>query len=311
MAVRTCWCSDVRRQERRTSRGEAGQVDQVLRLPPWNRGPDAQRRRSILGVLGPNGAGKTTAIRVLMGFLRPTSGSAKILGSDVARQSVAVRRHVGYLPGDPALYGGRTGRELLNLTLRVRQLSTAPLARRLIEELDVPMDRPIRKCSRGLRQKVALVLALAHDPEVVILDEPTSGLDPMGQRAILQFLVERAGAGRTVLLSSHVLSEVEQVCDRVAILRGGRLLAMDRVETLRERKYRQVTLSFDGDAPSFEGTGDVEVVWEHEKRMTVRVRGSVRDLLSVLASARVNDVTITEPSLEEVFLDYYREAESA
>ncbi|HEY5638696.1 MAG TPA: ABC transporter ATP-binding protein, partial [Dehalococcoidia bacterium] len=164
--------------------------------------------------------------------------------------------------------------------------------------------------SRGMREKVALVLALSHDPDVIVLDEPTAGLDPLGQRAILSFLKERAEAGRTVLLSSHILSEVEQVCGRVAILREGRLTRLDTVEALREEKFRQVTVEFDGEAPSFEGVGDYEVIWQEPQRMVVRVRGDARALLSALSAAHVTDVSITEPTLEEVFLDYYRDGDS-
>ncbi len=264
----------------------------------------------VLGFLGPNGAGKTTALRLLMGLLRPTSGSAEVMGFDTLRESVEVRRKVGYLPGDPALYGNRNGNELLKLAMRTRELDRAPLAERLIEALNVPMERDIRKCSRGMRQKVALVLALAHDPEVLVLDEPTTGLDPLGQRAMLSFLRERAEAGRTVLLSSHMLSEVEQVCERVAILREGKLRRLDTVEALREEKFRQVTVDFDGDAPSFEGVGDYEVISQEAQRMVVRVRGDARELLAALAAAQITDVSIVEPSLEEVFLDFYRDGDS-
>ena len=267
------------------------------------------RAGEVLGFLGPNGAGKTTALRLLIGLLRPTSGRAEIMGFDTTRESVEVRRRVGYLPGDPALYGNRNGSELLKLVLRTRQLDRAPLAEQLIETLNAPMERDIRKCSRGMRQKVALVLALAHDPEVLVLDEPTTGLDPLGQRAMLSFLRERAEAGRTVLLSSHMLSEVEQVCERVAILREGRLTRLDSVEALREEKFRQVTVAFDGEAPSFEGLGDYEVISQEARRMVVRVRGDARALLAALAAAQVTDVSITEPSLEEVFLDYYRDGD--
>lgn len=261
----------------------------------------------VLGLLGPNGAGKTTALRLLMGLLRPTSGRAEVMGFDTTQDSVEVRGRVGYLPGDPALYGNRNGNELLQLVMRARKIDRAPLAERLIEALNAPMERDIRKCSRGMREKVALVLALSHDPDVIVLDEPTAGLDPLGQRAMLSFLRERAEAGRTVLLSSHILSEVEQVCGRVAILREGRLTRLDTVEALRQEKFREVTVDFDGDPPSFEGIGEYEVVWQETKRMVVRVRGDANALLSALVAAQITDVSITEPSLEDVFLDYYRD----
>ena len=261
----------------------------------------------VLGFLGPNGSGKTTAIRVLLGFLRPTSGRASVLGWDVVRGSIEVRRRVGYLPGDVALYGERTGEELLAFALRARGMREGPLAAEVAEILDAPMDRPAKKLSRGMRQKVALVLTLAHDPEVLILDEPTSGLDPLAQRALLDLLDREGQRGKMVFFSSHVLSEAEQICDRVAILREGRLIALDRVEKLRERKYKEVTITYEGAPPNLEGLDDVQVIWRHDGRMTFRVRGDVNALLAALRECRLEDVTIAEPSLEEVFLEYYRE----
>jgi ABC-2 type transport system ATP-binding protein len=264
----------------------------------------------IVGFLGPNGAGKTTAIRVLLGFLYPTSGRASILGRDVVRDSVAVRKSVGYLPGDAALYGNRTGKELMELSLRARGVSRDGRGHEVAEILQAPMDRPIKKCSRGMRQKVALVLTLAHDPQVLILDEPTSGLDPLAQREFLRLLDEEAKAGKTVLFSSHVLSEAEQVCDRVAILREGRLVVEDSVENLRGRKYKEVTVTYPGEPPDLEGIGAVEIVWQHQNRITFRVRGDVSALLRRLGESAIEDVIISEPSLEEVFLDFYREAQA-
>jgi ABC-2 type transport system ATP-binding protein len=260
----------------------------------------------VLGFLGPNGAGKTTVIRCLMGFLRPTSGSASLLGFDVVSQSVEVRRHVGYLPGDPSLYASRTGHELLRIACEARGHHDAPLAQPLIEALEAPMDRPVKKLSRGMRQKVAVVLALAHDPDVIIMDEPTSGLDPLAKRALLRALDERARAGRTVLLSSHVLSEVEEVCDRVAILREGRLTALETVEALRGRKFHEVSIAFEGEPPPLDGLPDLQIIWQHENRLRFRARAEPAALLAALSKASITDLTITEPSLEEVFLDYYR-----
>jgi ABC-2 type transport system ATP-binding protein len=264
------------------------------------------RAGQIVGFLGPNGAGKTTAIRVLMGFLYPTSGRASILGRDVVRESVFVRKSVGYLPGDAALYGNRTGKELMALSLRARGVHGDDRGIEVAERLRAPMDRMIKRCSRGMRQKVALVLTLAHDPQVLILDEPTSGLDPLAQRELLRLLDEEARAGKTVLFSSHVLSEAEQVCDRVAILREGRLIVEDSVENLRGRKYKEVTVTYAGDPPNLEGIGEVEIIWQHQHRITFRVRGDVSVLLRRLSESRIEDVIISEPSLEEVFLDFYR-----
>lgn len=261
----------------------------------------------ILGFLGPNGSGKTTTIRVLLGFLRPTTGWASVLGLDVVRESVEIRRRVGYLPGDVALYGERTGEDLLAFVLRVRDLPRAPRVTDMVRALGASMDRPLKKCSRGMRQKVALVLALAHDPELLILDEPTSGLDPLAQRVVLDLLREERRRGKMVFFSSHALWEAEEICDRVAILREGRLVTVDRVERLRERKYREVIIAYEGAPPNLEGLGDVQVLWRQDGRMAFRIRGDPNLLLARLQECRLLDLTIGEPSLEEVFLEYYRE----
>lgn len=287
------------------------EIERLTKYYGPNRGVEeltlAAEPGEVLGFLGPNGSGKTTAIRVLLGFLRPTSGRASVLGWDVVKRSIEVRRRVGYLPGDVALYGERTGEELLAFALRARGMREGPLAAEVAQILDAPMDRPAKKLSRGMRQKVALVLTLAHDPEVLILDEPTSGLDPLAQRALLDLLDREGQRGKMVFFSSHVLSEAEQICDRVAILREGRLIALDRVEKLRERKYKEVTITYEGAPPNLDGLEDVQVIWRHDGRMTFRVRGDVNALLAALRERRLEDVTITEPSLEEVFLEYYRE----
>jgi ABC-2 type transport system ATP-binding protein len=260
----------------------------------------------VLGFLGPNGSGKTTTIRILVGLLKPTSGEARVLGRDVFLESVGVRRRIGYLPGDVALYGERTGNELLRLALRVRRMSEAPLAAELADALGAPMDRRVKKLSRGMRQKVALVLTLAHDPDVLVLDEPTSGLDPLAQRTLLDILDRAGQRGKTVFFSSHILSEAEQICDRVAILREGRLIVQDKVERLREQKYKEVMLAYSGPPPDLEGLDGIQMVWKHEGRLTFRVRGDIGRLLALLQGCAIEDLTISEPSLEEVFLDYYR-----
>ena len=262
----------------------------------------------ILGFLGPNGSGKTTTIRVLMGLLPPTSGRAWIAGLDVQRQGVEVRRHVGYLPGDVALYKERTGEELLKFALRVRGVRQAPRALEVARALDATMDRTIKTLSRGMRQKVALVLTLAHDPELLLLDEPTSGLDPLAQRAVLELLRQERERGKTVFFSSHALWEAEEICERVVILREGRLVVLESIEKLRERKHKVVTVAYMGAPPNVDELEDAEVLWRRDNRMAFRVRGDVNRLLACLQKYDLRDLTIQEPSLEEVFLDYYRKA---
>ena len=262
----------------------------------------------ILGFLGPNGSGKTTTIRVLMGLLPPTSGRAWIAGLDVHRQGVEVRRRVGYLPGDVALYTERTGEELLKFALRIRGVRQAPRALEVARALDATMDRTIKTLSRGMRQKVALVLTLAHDPELLLLDEPTSGLDPLAQRTVLELLRQERERGKTVFFSSHALWEAEEICERVVILREGRLVVLESIEKLRERKHKVVTVAYTGAPPNVDELEDAEVLWRRDSRMAFRVRGDVNRLLACLHNYDLRDLTIQEPSLEEVFLDYYRKA---
>ncbi len=262
----------------------------------------------ILGFLGPNGSGKTTTIRVLMGLLPPTSGRAWVAGLDVQRQGVEVRRRVGYLPGDVALYKERTGEELLKFALRIRRVRQAPRALEVARALDATMDRTIKTLSRGMRQKVALVLTLAHDPELLLLDEPTSGLDPLAQRTVLELLRQERERGKTVFFSSHALWEAEDICERVVILREGRLVALESIEKLRERKHKVVTVAYTGAPPNVDELEDAEVLWRRDSRMAFRVRGDVNRLLACLQNYDLRDLTIQEPSLEEVFLDYYRKA---
>ena len=198
----------------------------------------------IFGFLGPNGAGKSTTIRLLLGFLHPTAGSATVLGLDIVRDTVAIRSRVGYLPGGIALYDSLSGERLLDY---LGELTGRPSTRRaeLLDRLELSartLRRPVRDYSRGMRQKIGIIQALQHDPELAILDEPTEGLDPLMQRAFYGILDDLKAAGRTIFFSSHVLSEVERVCDRVAIVRRGRLVALQDVASLLEHRKRNVEL---------------------------------------------------------------------
>src|SRR3954471_21805201 len=220
----------------------------------------AVREGEVFGFLGPNGAGKSTTIRLLLGFLHPTAGSARVLGLDTVRDSVAIRRRLGYLPSGIALYDTLTGAQLLDY---LAALSGRPPVRRtqLCDALELSaatLKRLVRDYSRGMRQKIGIVQALQHDPELAILDEPTEGLDPLMQRAFYEILDDLRTAGRTIFFSSHVLSEVERVCDRVAIIRGGRLVALQDVTSLLEHRKRNVELRVaDGDVPVLDGVAGV------------------------------------------------------
>jgi ABC-2 type transport system ATP-binding protein len=266
----------------------------------------------VYGFLGPNGAGKTTTIRLLLDLIRPTSGRVELLGGDPRRDGVALRRRVGYLPGDFTVDSRQTSLELLtylgNLRGGVPQARITALAERL--ELD-PTVR-IRSLSKGNRQKVGLVQAFMHAPELLILDEPTAGLDPLLQQTFLDMVREARAAGQTVFMSSHVMSEVQQTADRVGIVREGRMVAVERVEELRERAVRHVEIHFEDAVTAEEfavlpGVSDV-VVTDH--LIQCRLDGRADALIKAAARHTVIGLRSEEPDLEELFVTYYRGAEN-
>ena len=273
----------------------------------------AVREGEIFGFLGPNGSGKSTTIRLLLGFLHPTAGSGRVLGLDTVRDSVAIRRRLGYLPSGIALYDTLTGEQLLDY---LGELSGRASSRRaeLCDRLELSvrtLKRLVRDYSRGMRQKIGIVQALQHDPELAILDEPTEGLEPLMQRSFYEILDSLKAAGRTIFFSSHVLSEVERVCDRVAIVRAGRLVALEETAALLARRKRNVVMRFTGPAPELETVSGITHVEHGDGYMTCRVEGSVRPFLAALADAAVVDLTIEPARLEDAFLEFYDEAESA
>jgi ABC-2 type transport system ATP-binding protein len=268
------------------------------------------RPGEIFGFLGPNGAGKTTLIRLLLGFLHPTAGSARVLDLDVARAGVEVRRRAGYLPGGIALYDSLSGTELLDYLGSFYGRLPA-LRGRLVDGLELSardLARPIRDYSRGMRQKLGIVQALQHDPELAILDEPSEGLDPLMQRAFYAIMDELRAAGRTIFFSSHVLSEVERLCDRVAIVRGGRLVALEEIGSLLAHRRRTVEMRLAGPAPvlgDVPGVSDVRVVGD---RLSCAVDGDMAPFLAAIAGAPIADLTIEPARLEDAFLELYEEA---
>jgi ABC-2 type transport system ATP-binding protein len=268
------------------------------------------REGEIFGFLGPNGAGKSTTIRLLLGFLHPTAGAGRVLGLDIVHDSVAIRRRIGYLPGGIALYDALSGEELLAY---LAELSGRPPIRRaeLCERLELSaatLRRLVRDYSRGMRQKIGIVQALQHDPELAILDEPTEGLDPLMQRAFYQILDTLKAAGRTIFFSSHVLSEVERVCDRVAIIRRGRLVAMEDIAGLLARHKRNVNMRLYGTPPRLDAVSGVSGLELRDGRLSCRVDGDIRPFLAAIAGAPIADLTIEPAHLEEAFLEFYEDA---
>ncbi|WP_458188165.1 ABC transporter ATP-binding protein [Haladaptatus sp. NG-WS-4] len=263
----------------------------------------------IFGFLGPNGAGKSTAIRVLLGLLKPTRGTARILGSDVTDRdaAIAARENVGYVPGDADFYGDATGERLLDY---FGSLSGDERREELLDRFPIPRERKVKAYSRGNKQKLALVQAFMHDPELVVMDEPTAGLDPLAQNAVYEFLEAEQRRGVTVFFSTHILSEVRRLCDRVCIIRDGRLVALEHIDTLLEKSGKVVHLDLAESPPPedlrFEGVASVGSDADGSYRLVVTGDG-FEGLVDVLERYTIEDVEIRETSLEDVFIEFYDE----
>ncbi len=265
----------------------------------------------VFGFLGPNGAGKTTTIRTLLDLIHPTSGSARIFGLDSRRESVAIRARLGNLPGDFGFGRETPGRQAVELLSRLRGVDGTVRAGELARRFRADLDRPLGQLSRGNRQKVGLILATFHRPELLVLDEPTSGLDPLMQEEFLDLVAEERDRGCAVFLSSHELDEVERVCDRVGIVRGGRLIAVERIADLLGRARRRFAVEVADPAGlerlrSLPGVTDLEIAGN---RATFSAGGDLDAVVRELAAHHVVDVEATHPSLEEVFLGYYDEGD--
>jgi ABC-2 type transport system ATP-binding protein len=267
----------------------------------------------IFGFLGLNGAGKTTTIRILLDLLRPTSGGAFILGHDCRAEGLTVRRQVGYLPGEMGLYRDMKGEAILTLLARLSGVRVDPAYRRALQErLELPdsdLRRPLREYSTGMKRKLGIIQALQADPPIVVLDEPTEGLDPLMQEALYGLLFEVTRRGHTVFMSSHVLSEVQRVCDRVAVLRAGTLAVVSSVDEIRHAAPRRIRVTFTSDVavdPARVSSG-VTIVSVQPRRWMLETSGPIGSLVHAFADLPVDDLHIDEPKLEDVLLKYYRD----
>ena len=264
----------------------------------------------VFGFLGPNGAGKSTTIRMLMALQRPTHGHATLLGLDAATDSVEVHRRIGYLPGDLELFPRLTGQQHIAWFMRARGVEDDSLAKQLIDRFQVVADRPVRELSKGNRQKIGLVLAFMHRPELLVLDEPTSGLDPLMQHEFESLLRQMADDGRTVFLSSHELDEVQRVTDRIAIIKEGRLVAENTVDGLRRAAPQKMEVRFRRpvDPAELKAVTGVTVTASDGPRLTLDVTGEIGPVLKVIASHDPIDLISRPADLDELFLDFYRES---
>ena len=267
----------------------------------------------VVGFLGPNGAGKTTTIRLLLDLIRPTRGRVEVLGKTPRRGGAEVRRHIGYVAGDLAMYPRLTGRQLLEFLAALRKTSGVGPSLDMAARLDVALDRPIGTLSRGNRQKIGVVQAFAHEPALLVLDEPTSGLDPVSQRLFRTLVREATARGAAVLLSSHVLSEVQRVADRVAIVREGRLVTIEPIRDLEAKALRVIEIRFGApvDAEVFENLPGVRSVDVEGDLLRASIAGPVDALVKAASRYTVDSISGHEADLEDVFLTYYAGATDA
>jgi ABC-2 type transport system ATP-binding protein len=262
----------------------------------------------VFAFLGPNGAGKTTTIRLMLDLIRPTRGRIEIFGLDVRARAVEIHRRLGYLTGDLRLYERMSGGELIRHFAGLRGIGDLTPARQIAQRLQLDLDRPIRTLSRGNRQKLGLLQATMHSPDLLVLDEPTSGLDPLVQQVFHQLVREATARGGTVFLSSHVLSEVQQIADRVALVRDGRLALVESVQALRELASMRVEATFQQPPPAdaFLRVPGVSELERHGREVVFSLAGPVDPLIKALAAHTVLALDVHEADLQDVFLDLYR-----
>src|SRR5450759_2858777 len=265
----------------------------------------------VMGYLGPNGAGKTTTIRLLLGLIMPTSGRATIFGMDAQKQKVDVHKRVAYIPGEATLWPSLTGEETLHLLGKVHGRLDPQYRDLLVERFDFDPSKKVRTYSKGNRQKLGILAALMTRADLLVMDEPTSGLDPLMEQAFRLSINEAKANGQTVFLSSHILAEVEALCDRLAILRRGKLVELGTLEQMRHLSSVTVEATFDEQAPEVSGIQSVSAVHVTGRQFTFQVRGEIAPLLAVLSAARPRTLLIREPSREELFLTLYGEDEAS
>ena len=260
----------------------------------------------VFGFIGPNGAGKSTTIRTLMGLLKPTGGTASVFGLDCWRQASEIAKDVGYLPSENCYYNSMKVKEMLLYTAELYGVDGHNRMEALAERLNLDLSRRIGELSLGNKKKVGIVSALLPSPKLLILDEPTSGLDPLVQQTFYEILREENSRGTTILFSSHVLSEVQKLCDRVCILREGRLIAIQSMKELRENGYKKISLSTEEPVPAqFFDIPGIANLEQNQNSISFMFNGNVMTIMEKLHKLPLVDILIEEPSLEEIFLHYY------
>jgi len=265
----------------------------------------------VFGYLGPNGAGKTTTLRLLTGLLHPTSGGGTVLGFDMQRQSLQIREQVGYIPGDVRLFEDLTGKETLHLLDSLRPGKPAVLMKNLIDRFELDVSRKVKEYSSGNKQKLAIIQAFMHDPELLILDEPTSTLDPLMRQQFYELVREFRDRGRTIFISSHVLPEMESICEWVGIIRSGRLVTVEDINNLAGKKLRHAVFTLvEEPPPELLQFQSARITQRDDLEFKAEIRGEMDTFIKELARLHVNDLQVAHASLEEVFLEFYREEDN-
>ena len=256
----------------------------------------------FFGFIGPNGAGKSTTIRTLLGLIFANSGEAKIFGKDIVREKTKILSDIGYMPSEATFYSGMRVKEIIALSAKMRKKDCSAMADRLCERLSLDKEKRVEELSLGNRKKVSIVCALQHNPRLCILDEPTSGLDPLMQKEFFDILKEQHKNGATIFLSSHVLSEIQKNCSRAAIIKEGRIIALDSVENLSKTNAKRIVLHGINSVPETISAKSAEI---NGDSVSFLFNGDIKELISAVNSLPIYDMTITEPDLEEIFLHYY------
>ncbi|CAM4288230.1 ABC transporter ATP-binding protein [Paenibacillus tarimensis] len=264
------------------------------------------REGEVFGYLGPNGAGKSTTIRHLMGFMKPSGGSASIRKLDCWSKSAEIQQFVGYLPGEIAFVEGLNGSEMLDLLGGMRKMRSTSKRKQLIDRFQFDVKTPIKKMSKGMKQKVGIVAAFMHDPDILILDEPTSGLDPLMQSEFIRLILEEKARGKTIFMSSHLFEEIERTCDTVGIIKDGRLVAIENIHSLQSSRQKMfsVTVKSQDDVQQLQQSG-LHITAVQELTVTIEVQGDYEALVQALARCGIANISIRQQSLEEMFMDYY------
>lgn len=271
------------------------------------------KKGEVFGYLGPNGAGKSTTIRHLLGFMKPTDGSCAINGLDCWKDAAKIQRNVGYLPGEIAFLEGMNGLSFLNVLAGMRKMKDTAKRDNLIERFQLDVKTPIRKMSKGMKQKVGIIAAFMHDPDILILDEPTSGLDPLMQRVFIDLIKEEKNRGKTMLMSSHSFQEIERTCDRAGIIKDGRLITVQDVHDLQaiQRRLFEVNVTSEMDVDILKKAG-LDIVETDGLKLKIAVQGDYDHFIEMLAQCHVRNLDVHTQNLEELFMHFYvKEGESA